>query len=127
MAKTRPLPEEVYEALRKLGAPDALSVIGYRQPFAFIGVKGAAKATAAWALDTKVKCKTMLRIEATLAPHTTGAKGGKKSSSKKGSCGTVIKQWHLDQTALLDKLESEEEAGSQQRKKQKTTRHLGSS
>ena len=31
MAKTRPLPEEVYEALRQLGAPDELAVIGYRQ------------------------------------------------------------------------------------------------
>ena len=63
MAKTRPLPRAVYDTLRLLGAPDHVEPIGYRMPFAFIGVKGAPPGTAALALD---KTKVILRLEATI-------------------------------------------------------------
>ena len=40
MAKTRPLNSAVYESFRKLGASDSLTLIGYREPFCFLGWKG---------------------------------------------------------------------------------------
>ena len=56
MAKRRPLPKGVYETLRLLGAPEHIEPIGYRMPFAFIGVRGASVGSAMLALDkTKVR------------------------------------------------------------------------
>lgn len=46
MAATRPLKQDIYDTLRMLGAPAQLEPIGYRQPFAFIGVKGSAQGSA---------------------------------------------------------------------------------
>jgi len=43
MAKRRPLPQCVYDAFAKLGAPETLSLIGYQNPFAFVGFKGASR------------------------------------------------------------------------------------
>lgn len=65
MAKTRPLPPLVYDVLRDLGAPAAIEPIGYRMPFAMIGVKGAKPGAALLALD---KTKIILRLEAVVAP-----------------------------------------------------------
>jgi hypothetical protein len=101
MAKTRPLPEEVYEAMRLLGADDELKVIGYRQPFAFLGVRGAAAGTAVWKLDTKVKSKTMLRIEGKVAP----LKGGSAKGGGAKGCSLTITDKKVAETALLDKIE----------------------
>jgi hypothetical protein len=62
IAKTRPLAPEFYACLREIGAPTQTEPIGYRQPFALIGVKGM-RETAVCALD---KTKVILRLEATL-------------------------------------------------------------
>ena len=48
------------------GAPASLTLIGYREPFAFVGVKGAAPGSAAVAQDAKKQSKTLLRVEARL-------------------------------------------------------------
>ena len=61
MAKTRPLPKLVYDTLRLLGGEDHIEPIGYRMPFGFVGVRGAAAGTAICALD---KTKVILRLEA---------------------------------------------------------------
>ena len=60
MAKTRPLPKLVYDTLRLLGGEDHIEPIGYRMPFGFVGVRGAAAGTAICALD---KTKVILRLE----------------------------------------------------------------
>ena len=62
MAKTRPLNSTVYESFRKLGAPDSLTLIGYREPFCFLGWKGAARAKGVYALDAKKQSKQLLRV-----------------------------------------------------------------
>ena len=63
MAKTRPLPKLVYDTLRLLGGEDHIEPIGYRMPFGFVGVRGAAAGTAICALD---KTKVILRLEASV-------------------------------------------------------------
>ncbi|KAH8069464.1 hydrolase [Aureococcus anophagefferens] len=60
MAK-RPLSKQVYDTFRLLGAPDSLTLIGYREPFAFLGWKGAPKGAAALAQDAK-KQSRLLRL-----------------------------------------------------------------
>ncbi|KAH8055940.1 hydrolase [Aureococcus anophagefferens] len=64
MAKTRPLSKQVYDTFRLLGAPDSLTLIGYREPFAFLGWKGAPKGAAALAQDAKKQSKELLRLDA---------------------------------------------------------------
>ena len=64
MAKTRPLSSTVYESFRKLGASDSLTLIGYREPFCFLGWKGAAKGQGVYALDAKKQSKQLLRLDA---------------------------------------------------------------
>ncbi|KAJ8614540.1 hypothetical protein CTAYLR_000843 [Chrysophaeum taylorii] len=66
MAKTRPLPGTVYDAFRQLGAPTDLTLIGYREPFCFVGWKNAPSAAAVYMLDAKKQSKQLLRIDATL-------------------------------------------------------------
>jgi len=81
MAKTRPLGESVYAGLRSLGALPSLTLIGYREPFAFVGAKGGFARNAAGggaalaAQDAKKQSKTLLRIEAQLEA-VGGAAGG---------------------------------------------------
>lgn len=67
MAKTRPLPACVYTAFGLLGAADDLCLIGYREPFTFVGYKGARRGQAAYMLDAKKKSKTLLRMDCTFA------------------------------------------------------------
>jgi hypothetical protein len=64
MAKTRPLNSTVYESFRKLGASDSLTLIGYREPFCFLGWKGAGKGKGVYALDAKKQSKQLLRLDA---------------------------------------------------------------
>ena len=64
MAKTRPLNSTVYESFRKLGASDSLTLIGYREPFCFLGWKGADKGKGVYALDAKKQSKQLLRLDA---------------------------------------------------------------
>jgi len=66
MARTRPLPVCVYEALAALGAGSDLKFIGYRQPFCFIGFKGAPAGRAIYMLDGKKQSKELLRIDLTV-------------------------------------------------------------
>ena len=67
MAKTRPLPQAVYASFRKLGASDALTLIGYREPFSFLGWKGAPKGAGVYALDAKKQSKQLLRLDAVVS------------------------------------------------------------
>lgn len=73
MAKTRPLGAAVYESFRALGAPDSLTLIGYREPFAFLGWKGAAKGAGAVAQDAKKQSKQLLRLDAVMTAAPDGA------------------------------------------------------
>ena len=75
MAKTRPLGQEVYDALYELGAPSSLTLIGYREPFAFVGWKGLAKGGAVVGQDPKKQSKTLVRIETLIKPSATCASG----------------------------------------------------
>ena len=61
VAAKRPPSDKLYDALRLLGAPAQMEKIGYRFPFAFLGVKGG---TGHLLMD---KTKFLLRIDATLA------------------------------------------------------------
>eukprot|EP00462_Mataza_sp_D1_P027983 CAMPEP_0175175224 /NCGR_PEP_ID=MMETSP0087-20121206/33081_1 /TAXON_ID=136419 /ORGANISM="Unknown Unknown, Strain D1" /LENGTH=548 /DNA_ID=CAMNT_0016466805 /DNA_START=24 /DNA_END=1671 /DNA_ORIENTATION=- len=61
-AKTRPLGPKIYTSLQKLGAPKECTVIGYRNPFAFLGFKGAKKGSAAYYLDIHAQSKTIIRL-----------------------------------------------------------------
>mmetsp|Transcript_9396 Transcript_9396/g.32440 ORF Transcript_9396/g.32440 Transcript_9396/m.32440 type:complete len:631 (-) Transcript_9396:109-2001(-) len=67
MAKRRPLPQCVYDAFAKLGAPETLSLIGYQNPFAFVGFKGAYRGQGAFNIDVKKQSKELLRLEVTFA------------------------------------------------------------
>ena len=67
MAKTRPLPQAVYASFKKLGASDALTLIGYREPFCFLGWKGAPKGAGVYALDAKKQSKQLLRLDAVVS------------------------------------------------------------
>ena len=84
IAKTRPLPPRVYDALRALGAPRAeeMTTIGYRNPFAFIGVKGAPPGSyeEAFAIDVRAQSKCVLRVSATVVV-VGGARGLAAASS----------------------------------------------
>ena len=61
VAAKRPPSDKLYDALRLLGAPSQMEKIGYRFPFAFLGVKGG---TGHLLMD---KTKFLLRIDAALA------------------------------------------------------------
>jgi len=82
MAKTRPLGPDVYQAFKGLGAPESLTLIGYREPFAFLGWKGAKKGDAALALDAKKQSKALLRLDATIAMGKNGALSMAHTSSQ---------------------------------------------
>ena len=86
MAKTRPLPKLVYDTLRLLGGEDHIEPIGYRMPFGFVGVRGAAAGTAICALD---KTKVILRLEASVRRGDGGWRRGESSWS--GSFGRAKK------------------------------------
>jgi len=70
MAKTRPLPRLVYDTLKLLGGPEHIEPIGYRMPFAFVGVRGAPEGSASLALD---KTKIILRLEGVVRRSDGGA------------------------------------------------------
>ena len=88
MAKTRPLNSTVYESFRKLGASDSLTLIGYREPFCFLGWKGAAKGKGVYALDAKKQSKQLLRLDAVV-------------SMEKGELAMT---WKSSQVKLLEQL-----------------------
>jgi hypothetical protein len=89
IAKKRPMEESAYVALRQLGAPVDMEVIGYRNPFVFLGVKGLAPGEARFLLDKRAQSKTVLRLDAKLV----GGKGGHISlKSVKDSSINAIKQ-----------------------------------
>ena len=63
VAAKRPPGKKLYDALVSLGAPENMEKIGYRFPFAFLGVKGAKPGSAVVLMD---KTKFLLRIDATV-------------------------------------------------------------
>jgi len=77
IAKSRPLPSEFYDALRLLGAPDpdSCEVIGYRNPFCGIFIKGGSPGEAAFGLDKHAQSKTIIRLEAKVVRES--CEGGK--------------------------------------------------
>jgi hypothetical protein len=121
IAKTRPLGPEIYDSLRKLGAAEECDVIGYRNPFAFIGVKGGAKGSAMYCLDKHAQSKTMLRAEATVslrrdatgvnpATKPKGKAKGKKQEEKAGknmgrTCVELVK-CRSSRTLATEKIET---------------------
>ena len=56
--------DPTYEALRLLGAAPDMEVIGYRNPFVFVGAKGIAPGKAQMLLDKRSQSKTVLRLDA---------------------------------------------------------------
>ncbi|KAH8060349.1 hydrolase [Aureococcus anophagefferens] len=63
VAAKRPPGKKLYDALVSLGAAENMEKIGYRFPFAFLGVKGAKPGSAVVLMD---KTKFLLRIDATV-------------------------------------------------------------
>ena len=78
----------MYESFRKLGASDSLTLIGYREPFCFLGWKGAAKGKGVYALDAKKQSKQLLRLDAVV-------------SMEKGELAMT---WKSSQVKLLEQL-----------------------
>jgi hypothetical protein len=74
IAAKRPPGKALYEALQLLGASTTMERIGYRQPFAMIGMKGAPPGTASQAMD---KTKILLRMEGTFTHGSGSATSGK--------------------------------------------------
>jgi len=86
VAKSRPLPPKLYEALRKIGAP-SIEPIGYRHPFAMIGVKGAKEGEAVLAMD---KTKVLLRLEAEVYAHDNGTVALRNTKKEKINITEII-------------------------------------
>ena len=76
IAKTRPVEPPTYAALRLLGASRDMDVIGYRNPFVFIGAKGLPEGAACVLLDKRAQSKTVLRLDARVVPAPGGKGGG---------------------------------------------------
>lgn len=107
---------------RQKGAPSSLTLIGYREPFAFVGAIGLDPESAAVALDPKKQSKTLLRVQATLAfasdesSSSTASSANRTSappqSTAKKSNGNAIGAplhmctWHVGEVGLLQELES---------------------
>ena len=70
VAAKRPPGKKLYDALVDLGAPENMEKIGYRFPFAFLGVKGAKPGSAVVLMD---KTKFLLRIDATVVRAADGS------------------------------------------------------
>jgi len=86
IAKTRPMREPVYKALQQLGAAKDIEVIGYRNPFVFIGAKGLSCGEAHMLLDKRSQSKTVLRLDARVG---VGSKGLVKITDVKDSTITA--------------------------------------
>jgi hypothetical protein len=93
MAKTRPLPANLYAAFRALGAAATLTLIGYREPFAFVGFKGAAAGEASYVIDAKKQSKQLLRIDANVV---------KKGTDTRDICLKNIRTSEVKLLAVLD-------------------------
>lgn len=109
-------------ALKQQGAPSSLTLIGYREPFAFVGAMGLVPESAAVALDPKKQSKTLLRVQATLgfASDSSSSKGSNANrtsappepKSKKGSKGGAVEaqlhmcSWHVGEVGLLQELDA---------------------
>mmetsp|Transcript_7603 Transcript_7603/g.9206 ORF Transcript_7603/g.9206 Transcript_7603/m.9206 type:complete len:387 (-) Transcript_7603:330-1490(-) len=104
MAKTRPLPKKVYDALRILGAPPQLTLIGYREPFCFIGWKGAQKSQAVYALDPKKQSKQLLRIDTSIILTENGS--------------LALTAINKSETKLLEKLTEKQQADKEELEQQ---------
>ena len=72
IAKKRPMEAETYEALRQLGGADDMDVIGYRNPFVFMGAKGLPRGQAQMLLDKRSQSKTVLRLDARVVAAASG-------------------------------------------------------
>jgi len=72
IAAKRPPGRDLYAALEALGADPAMERIGYRLPFALIGVKGGGPGSALQAMD---KTKILLRLEASVGAAAGGGVG----------------------------------------------------
>jgi hypothetical protein len=73
IAKKRPMEAETYDALRQLGGADDMDVIGYRNPFVFMGAKGLPQGKAQMLLDKRSQSKTVLRLDGRMIAKTCGA------------------------------------------------------
>jgi hypothetical protein len=62
--KSSPMEDPIYKALQQLGGATDMDVIGYRNPFVFIGAKGMAPGQAQMLLDKRSQSKTVLRLDA---------------------------------------------------------------
>mmetsp|Transcript_25863 Transcript_25863/g.83755 ORF Transcript_25863/g.83755 Transcript_25863/m.83755 type:complete len:540 (+) Transcript_25863:126-1745(+) len=87
MAASRPLGKPVYDALRKLGAPEQIEPIGYRQPFGLIGIKGSNPGDAILVLE---KTKIIVHLEA-------------RAEKLKDDDDATTKGSNNNKTALVDK------------------------
>jgi hypothetical protein len=72
IAKSRPIGPRIYAALELMGAKSPCDVVGYRNPFIFIGCKGAPAGSAAFALDVHSQSKTILRVHSNLVMKAAG-------------------------------------------------------
>uniref|UniRef100_A0A7S2AT11 ILEI/PANDER domain-containing protein n=1 Tax=Octactis speculum TaxID=3111310 RepID=A0A7S2AT11_9STRA len=106
MAKTRPLKAEVYEALHDLGADKSLRLIGYREPFAFVGWKGLKQGKGVVGQDPKKQSKTLVRIETTV----------RKGTSNRDGTGLEFQEVKQDEVKLLGALSAAKKKQSQKKR-----------
>ena len=103
IAKSRPLPEPIYTSLRLMGAPDPTEVIGYRNPFCGVFVKGAPPGSAAFALDKRAQSKTIIRLEVTVQCKDNEGKGTVSDKGKrKGEMLVELVDVTDDRTLVTD-------------------------
>jgi hypothetical protein len=112
IAAKRPPGRELYAALEALGGSPTMERIGYRLPFAFIGVKGAAPGTANQAMD---KTKILLRLEATAsllaaADPAEAASSGSGSSSSSSGAAVSLSACTLERTDIAELMLTEDGA-----------------
>lgn len=87
IAAKRPPSQLLYDTLAKLGAPATMDRLGYRMPFALIGVKGAAPGTANCAQD---KTKILLRLEADIVRAASGVVGLHNSTCERTDIAALM-------------------------------------
>jgi len=96
IAAKRPPGKQLYAALELLGASTSMERLGYRLPFALIGVKGAPPGSANQAMD---KTKILLRLEATAATQ--------EGSKEKGG-GVALSDFLVERTDITTLMLSED-------------------
>ena len=84
--------------LRQLGGADDMDVIGYRNPFVFMGAKGLPKGQAQMLLDKRSQSKTVLRLDGKLVATAAGASTVAITNAASGEGTSFVKRGSASMT-----------------------------